>query len=359
QGVNYELTLDLGLQYMQDQRLAAAVQQSGARSGIAITLSVTTGEILALSDYPTFDPNNISAEPSDNLGNRAVRDAYEPGSVEKVLTMAALVDQGLVAPDTRVIVPGQIASGDSLIKDAWGHDTIHLTAAGVLARSSNVGILLLLRQMDKATITDYLTRFGLGQATNSGLPGEATGYVPGADMSDQTRDNMAFGQGLSVTALQEAAAVAAIVNGGVYVSPSIVASATKADGTPVTLPEPAVRRVVSAETSAQVLRMMESVVDFNKNSFDIPGYRTAGKSGTAEAIDPTCGCYRGYVMSYLGVAPADNPQLLTYVVLDHPTTGGSGTAAAAPAVKDIMSVALPRYGVPTSTTDLPGLPIEW
>ena len=357
EGISYQLTIDLGLQYMQDQRLAQAVQQSQARSGMAITMDVKTGQVLAMSDYPTFDPNNPGGSSSEVLGNDAVRDAYEPGSVEKLLTMSALVDQGLVTPDTKAIVPGRILSGDSYINDSWSHDTIHLTAAGIIAHSSNVGIDVLARQMSKQSLVSYLQQFGLGQPTGIGLPGEASGYVPDASMSDQTRDNIAFGQGLSVTAIQEAAAVAAIANGGVYNSPSIIKSATNSDGTPVALPAPSSHRVISQSTATAVLSMMEGVPALN-GGFVVPGYNVAAKSGTAQAIDPSCGCYNGYVMSYIGVAPAENPSLLTYVVLDHPA-GGSGTSVAAPVVQDVMKVALARYAVPTSTVPPANDPLQW
>ena len=359
EGISYQLTLDSGLQYMQDQRLAAAVEENGARAGMAITMSVNTGEILAMSTYPTFDPNDPGSSTAENLGDRLVRDTYEPGSVEKVLTMAALVDQGLAAPDTRVIVPGQIESGGFMINDAWWHETLHLTAAGIIAQSSNIGTIVLTRQATKESLVDYLTSFGLGSPTGIGLPGEEPGYLPDADMTDQTRDNIAFGQGLAVTAVQEAAAVNAVANGGVYVSPTIIKSATTSDGKPVDVPASTSHRVVSSQTSSLVLEMMEQVPVANPGYFEIDGYRTAAKSGTAQAIDPSCGCYRGNVVSYIGVAPAENPKLLTYVVLDHPSNGASGTSGAAPVVHDVMSVALPRYAAPTSTTPTPDLPLRW
>jgi cell division protein FtsI (penicillin-binding protein 3) len=353
EGISYTTTIDLGMQYMQDQRLAAAVQQNGARSGMAITMTVT-GEILAMSTYPSFDPNDISRTDPENLGNRVIRDASEPGSVHKVITMAILLDQGLISPYTQVVVPDQIKSGDAWITDSWPHPEIYLTAAGVLARSSNIGTALLARNLDKTVMSEYLALMGLGSATNIGLPVEAVGYIPDGSMSDQTRDHIAFGQGLSVTALQEASAIAALVNGGVYISPTIIKSATTSDGKPIDLPAPSVRRVIAESSSRQLLDMMETAA-----AFSIPGYRVGGKSGTAEAIDPECGCYRGYVASYIGVAPVENPYLLTYVVFDHPVFGWSGTLLGAPVVQDILQVALPRYGVPTSTTPPSDIPREW
>jgi cell division protein FtsI (penicillin-binding protein 3) len=357
EGISYELTLDLGLQYMQDQRLAHAVTSSGARSGMAITMSVT-GEVLAMSNYPTFDPNDLSNVDSSVLGNLAIRHAYEPGSVQKVLTMAALIDAGIVAPDTRVVVPGTIASADTTIRDAWTHGTIQRTATGVLVESSNVGTIILARQMAKEDLVSYLRNFGLGAPTELGLPGEESGFVPDAEMTGQTRDNISFGQGLSVTAIQEATAITAIANGGVYVSPKIIRSATTSDGIPVEIPPQTVRRVISEETSTQILQMMETVAASHTNYITLDGYRLGTKSGTAEAIDPACGCYRGMVVSYVGVAPAENPSLITLVVLDHPR-GGSGASHAAPVVQDVLRVALPRYGVPPSSTPAADLPTLW
>ena len=357
EGISYQLTLDAGMQYMQDQRLAAAVKSSGARSGIAITMSVS-GEILAMSSYPNFDPNDLSDVKPENLGIPAVRSSYEPGSVQKVLTMAALVDMGIVSADSRVIVPGKITSGDSKIGDSWKHDTIHLTAAGVLARSSNVGTVILTRQISKADLVSYLAGFGLGSPTGIELPGEEAGFLPDETMSGMTRDNISFGQGLSVTALQEVTAIAAVANGGVYVSPTILVSATTSEGVNVELPPQTVRRVISEEASAQVLSMMEMVPSLNASVFSVPGFRIAGKSGTAEAVDPRCGCYRGSVVSFVGVAPAEDPYLVTYVVLDHPK-GGTGATHAAPVVQDILRVALPRYGITPSTTKSAKLSLSW
>jgi cell division protein FtsI (penicillin-binding protein 3) len=357
EGYSYELTLDLGLQYMQDQVLAEAVKKSKAKRGMAVTMTVQ-GEILALSSYPTYDPNFITEADQDNLGIPVVRMSYEPGSVQKVLTMAALVDQGIVTPETRVVVPGEIKSGDSVINDAWKHDTLHLTATGVLVRSSNIGTITLARQLPKEDLVAYFEGFGLGSSTELGIPGEEPGYLPDASMTGQTRDNIVFGQGLSVTAVQEAAAIAAIGNGGVYVSPHIIRSATTSDGAKVEVPTSDVRRVISQEASQQVLAMMEMTDQSHTAYIDVQGYRVASKSGTAQKIDPKCGCYRLNVMSYVGVAPVEDPYLVTYVVLDEPP-GGTGAALAAPAVQDIMQVALPRYAVPPSTTKPPDLPISW
>ena len=355
EGISYELTLDIGLQYMQDQRLAAAVESSGARSGTAITMTMT-GEVLAMSSYPTFDPNNRFSTDSSLWENPVIRDAYEPGSVQKVLTMAALIDSGAITPDTRVVAPGRIASADTFIGDAWTHDTMHWTATGVLVDSSNVGTIVLTRQIPKELLVSYLTDFGLGSPTGVGLPGEESGSTLKADMSDQTRDNIAFGQGLSVTVMQEATAIASIANGGVYVSPKIIRSAKTSQGVPIEQPAQTVRRVISEESSKTVLEMMENVALAHKDSIYVEGYRIATKSGTAEV--PANGGYKGTIVSYVGIAPAEDPFLVTLVVLNHPSSG-SGTSQAAPVVQDILKVSLPRYGIAPSTTSSVNLPIHW
>ncbi|MDR0990996.1 MAG: penicillin-binding protein 2, partial [Propionibacteriaceae bacterium] len=164
-GVSYELTIDAGLQYQVEQRLQQAVAEHKASSGVAIVMNVKNGELLALANYPTFDPNDLGAAKAENLSNQALTEVYEPGSVEKVLTMAALLDSGLVTPQTRVLIPSYIMSGGRTLNDDSPHGTLSFTATGVLAHSSNIGTALLTRQIDKGQLSDYLTSFGLGQAT--------------------------------------------------------------------------------------------------------------------------------------------------------------------------------------------------
>ncbi|MDR2895506.1 MAG: penicillin-binding protein 2 [Propionibacteriaceae bacterium] len=363
EGQSYQLTIDLPLQLMQDQLLAQAVADNQARGGMAITMAVETGEVLAMSVNPVFDSNNLTPTPVEDQGNRAIRYSYEPGSVQKLLTVAAVIDQGLADQGTHLEVPGHLNAGGAIISDAFSHGTMRMTTAGVIGRSSNIGAVLLARQSSKSALIDYMHSFGLGAATGVGLPREELGLVPDANMTDQERDMMAFGQGISVTAIQEAAAVNAIANGGVYIQPTIVKAATNAAGQEVDMPTAQTHRVVSEETSTQVLNMMESVVALNPGSLDIPGYRTAAKSGTAQAAGPNGAGYNGtgsgWVMSYLGVAPAEDPQILTYVVIDYPQATTTGTAAAAPVAESVLSLALSRYGVPPSTTPSSNLPVDW
>ncbi|MDR1450288.1 MAG: penicillin-binding protein 2 [Propionibacteriaceae bacterium] len=358
-GISYNLTIDAGLQYEVETRLRQVVDQHKPRSVAAIVMNIKTGEVLAMAAYPTFDPNDLAQADPDNLRNWPVTDAYEPGSVEKVLTFGALLDAGLVTPGSTLEVPGCVFSGGKNICDSdGGHATWQLTATGVMALSSNVGSLLFTRQMDKQVLSDYLKSFGLGSASGLGLPGEGSGEVPEASMSDQTRDQIAFGQGLSLTAIQMASAVGGLVNGGLYVSPTLVKSAVQSDGRAWEIPSQVTRQVISPQASADLLSMMEAVVTVNH--YGIEGYRLAGKTGTAERYDETCACYRGYTGSYITVGPVEDPEILTYVVVDDPTQNGYyGSQNAVPAALDIMKVALPRYGVPTSSSEAPDYQIRW
>ena len=225
-GINYSLTLDADLQWFSEQALADGIAKAGAKTGSILVMNPNNGEILALATAPSFDSANPGAADPGNLGNRTVTEAFEPGSTEKVLTMAALADSGLVTPDTKVDIPARIASGGGYVTDSFEHGQIKLTARGVMAQSSNIGTIKLTRQMDREKLHEYLTSFGLGSVPGVGLPAESAGSVPAADMADYTRDQISFGQGLSVTTVQMGAALSAAVNGGTYHQPQIIRSAT-------------------------------------------------------------------------------------------------------------------------------------
>jgi len=349
-GDNIELTIDATMQMAAQQEIDAAVAQFGADWGTAIVMNVKTGEILGMADAQTFDNNNFGQADPATLGNRAVEMTFEPGSVQKILTMSSLLDQGLITPDTRVVVPSSLESGGHTITDSEVHDTWYLTARGVVAYSSNIGAALLARQSSKQATVDYLNAFGLGKPTGIQLPGEgnlALGIVPDASMPDYQRDRIAFGQSISVTPMQEAAAVAAVANGGVYIQPTIIKSVTTADGTPVAQPQQETRRVVSAQTSADVINMMESATDSSLYSKQraIPGYTWAGKTGTAQRVEPSTGLYQGWTASFIGVAPVNDPTILVYVVIDNPAGGTFGGTVAMPTARDLMTLALPHYGI--------------
>ncbi|WP_394275266.1 peptidoglycan D,D-transpeptidase FtsI family protein [Luteococcus sp.] len=358
-GYDYQLTIDSTIQQAAEAALAKGAMGAAATTGTAIVMNVKTGEVLANANVPSYDPNKISEVAARNsMMNRSVEAIYEPGSVQKVLTLAALADMGLVKADTRVLVPPKLASGGGYIRDSSVHGTVPMTARGIMARSSNIGTTMLARQADKADLVAYLKKFGLGERTGLELPGEQVGLVPKADMPDYTRDQIAFGQGLSATPIQEAAAVAGIVNGGVHNPPTLIKQATTSEGEQVQLPAREPRRVISKEASAEVRDMMESVITVAPEKRAIPGYRAIGKSGTAERADGKGG-YDGYTASFVLAAPADNPQILVYTVLDEPLRGHQGSEVAMPIAQEIMKLALPRYGVLPDPTPAPDKPLEY
>jgi cell division protein FtsI (penicillin-binding protein 3) len=362
-GINFQTTIDSELQWAAERRLADKLSRARADWGFAITMDVKTGEILALANAPTFNSAKPSAADKADRGNRAVTDPYEPGSVQKILTAAALVDSGTANPETKVVIPPLIRSGGGTIKDAFTHrpSTLHYNLRGAVARSSNIGMALLTRQLSKQKLHDYLRSFGLGAKTGIEIPGEASGIAPPADLTNGQRDQVAFGQALSVTGVQEAAAIAGIVNGGIYNPPTVLKGATDSAGNDVALERQPARRIISEQSSAQVRDLMRAVIDSpnGRKNLKLDNYQTGGKTGTAQRPDPKCGCYNGYVTSYVGFAPLNDPKILTYVVVSHPRHGDTGTSVANPVYRDIMNLALPRYSVPPNTKKPKTLPIEW
>jgi cell division protein FtsI (penicillin-binding protein 3) len=360
-GLSFHLTIDSEVQWVAERRLAEQVSKNRADSGIAIVLDVKTGQVIALANVPTYDSSRPQAAKSEDRGNRAVSAPFEPGSVQKILTSAALIDSGTVTPSTRVVIPSRLASGGRSIKDHFSHGVLHYTMRGVIADSSNIGTVLLTRQLDKQRLHDYLVNFGLGSKTNIGLPGESAGILPKPDMTNGQRDQIAFGQAIAVTGIQEAAAIAGIVNGGIYNPPTVIKGATDGEGKEVGLPRAPQRRVISEKSSAQVRELMQAVIDSvnGQANLKLDRYTTGGKTGTAQRADAKCGCYRGYVTSFVGFAPLDDPQLLTYVVISNPRAGDTGSVTAAPAYRDIMNIALPRYSVAPDARPHKPLPTTW
>jgi cell division protein FtsI (penicillin-binding protein 3) len=361
-GTGLQLTIDRDLQWYVQRRLATAVDQTGGDSGAAVVVDTRTGQLLAVADAPSVDSADPSAGGHELLGSRAVQDMYEPGSVEKVLTFGSLIDAGYVTPRTKVTVPPELHVGSDTIHDWFAHGTERLTTAGVLAVSSNIGTVLSSERMPGAMLHRYLHSFGLGEPTGIGLDGESPGLLtPARSWLPINHDTIAFGQGLSVTAIQMATAVATIANGGVREPPTLVSGTIDADGdiTPTEAPEP--HRVISKRAAREVTHMMEMVTgpDGLAPTAAIAGYRVAGKTGTAQRVDPTCGCYRGFTISFVGFAPADNPRFLAYVVIQNPRDGSGGGSAGGPVFHDIMSYTLQKYGVAPTGTSAPKLPLTW
>ena len=295
-GTDLHTTLDRDTQWYVQRVLAQAVQEAGGDSGSAVVMDTRTGEIIAQADYPTYDAGAPGESPKDLRGAPSVSAPYEPGSVQKVLTMASLIDQGLVDPHTRILVPGEKIVEGKTIHDHFDHGRLNLTLAGVLAKSSNIGTVLATERISSRLLHRYLLGFGLGQKTGIGVPIESGGLVPdGGSWTDLSRANIAFGQGVSVTAVQMAAAVNTLANGGVYVSPSLVeGTATTDAGEKVGTDTTSTRRVVSTKAARDLAMMMERVLDPDRGvaaNAAIPGYRVAGKTGTAQVVGKTCRCY--------------------------------------------------------------------
>ena len=364
-GTDLTLTIDRDVQWYTQRVLRQAVQGSGGESGAAVVLDSRTGEVLALADHPTFDANEPLLSPKRDLGMRSLFDVYEPGSVQKVLTAASLVDARKVSPDTRITVPPRLQRQDRVIGDYWDHGRLRLTLTGVIAKSSNIGTVLAADEFSPKELYDYLSRFGLGEKTGVGVPGESRGLLPFWESWSQiNQDTISFGQGVSVNALQMAAAVNAIANGGVLVEPSLVkGEATTSQGVQVGSDTRTSRRVVSERAARLTAEMMEAVTDPEEGTAPaaaIEGYRVAGKTGTAQRVGEDCRCYDGtFTVSFAGFAPADDPRFLVYVVVQDPKNGGGGGSIGGPAFHKIMSYLLRKYAVPPTGAPAPDNPVEW
>lgn len=364
-GAPLRTTIDRDLQWFTQKVLAQSVQQYRAESGSAIVMDTRTGEILALADVPTFDANEPSEADEEDLGSRAMNDTYEPGSVQKVLTAASLIDADKAFARQRFKVPGSLPRQDRVIGDWFDHGNIRLTLAGIIAKSSNIGTVLAADAFSPIELVSYLQRFGLGQRTDIGVRGETAGILtPGEAMTSQTKDRVAFGQSLSVNVAQMAAAVNTIANGGVLVSPSIIAgSAVTDDGTTVGTDVATRTRVVSKQAARATAKMMEKVVDPEDGvapAAQVPGYLVAGKTGTAQRVAPDCGCYDGSTtVSFGGFAPADDARFTVYVVIHAPKVDGGGGSISGPVFSRIMGYVLGRYGVEPTGGKPSRLPVEW
>lgn len=361
-GTDIRLTLDEDLQWYVQQALADGVQATGSQYGMAVVMEVGTGRIAALAAAPSVDPADPGATAAEDRGDAPLQRIYEPGSVEKLLTMSALLDAGVITPTTPVAVPNTFRIDGETIHDAESHGTWHLTAAGVLAKSSNIGTLLLAEGLPKQRLASYLHAFGLGAKTGA-LPGsvESAGLLaPAASWPEIQRATIAFGQGVAVTAVQMAAAVTAIANGGRYVAPSLVAGTVTPDGVAHPTPAPATRQVISPRAAADVVAMMQGVTRAGGTApkAAIPGFAVAGKTGTAQYSGPGIGYKDGvYTTSFVGFAPAGAPRYVTYVMLHDPRQGRSGASTAMPIWREITTFLLQKYPPAAMPAPAPVLPV--
>ena len=356
-GTSIRLTVDRDIQWVASKAIADAVKSSRALSGTVIVMDPKTGQILAHATAPTFDPNNTSKVSLVAMRNPSVLDVYEPGSTGKVMTLAAAIEEKKITPETVLTIPYALKRSVKTFHDHEPHPTQRLTTAGVLAVSSNTGSIKIGEMLSNDKLYEYLTKFGIGTKTGSGLPGESRGILPKVkDWSGTTAPTVAFGQGYSLTAMQATSVFATIANDGVRVSPTVIAGSSDSSGnyTPSATRESV--RVISSDNAAKMRLMMESVVSSNGTapSAAISGYRVAGKTGTAQRIDDTCGCYRGYTASFIGFAPADKPAYVISVTIQDPKGMHWGGYLGGPVFKKVMSFVLQSKGIaPTGTKVIP------
>ncbi|MFC7844592.1 peptidoglycan D,D-transpeptidase FtsI family protein [Streptomyces sp. NPDC057382] len=369
-GSDVELTIDRDIQWAAQKAISDQVKESAADRGYVIVQDTRTGQILAMANSPGFDPNDLSDADPAALGNAAVQDAFEPGSTAKVMSMAAVLEEGVATPMTHVVVPNRLHRGDRLFKDDIDHPTWYLTLNGVLAKSSNIGTILATGQLgttqarSNQVLYDYLRKFGLGHYTGLGFPGETPGILaPPAKWSTSQQYTIPFGQGVSINAMQAASVYSTIANGGVRVEPTLVRGTKGPDGRYTPAPEPEKTRVVSARTAKTLARMLESVVDDQEGTGTkarIPGYRVAGKTGTANRVDPATGKYHGYTSSFAGFAPADKPRITVYCAIQNATQGSYfGGQICGPVYKQVMEFALKSLQVPPTGAAPAKLPVTF
>ena len=346
------VTLDLGLQHVVERELERTFVESGARAAAAILIDPATGQILALANRPTADPNRFGEATTEGKRNRAVVDMYEPGSTFKVVTAAAALDLGTVTPERPFDCQnGAIQVASARIRDHHPYGV--LSVREILEKSSNVGIIKVGRTIPPARFDEYVRRFGFGKRTGLELPGEQRGmFTPLERWSALTPASMAMGQEIAVTALQTASAIATVANDGVRVPPRIVLGTRDAEGAfhPAPAPEPV--RVISIETARTLRGILEGVVARGTGQrAAVPGYRIAGKTGTAQKVDPHGGySHTQFMASFVGFGPADAPRIAGIVLLDSPSLGGYyGGQVAAPAFGRIFADALAYLRVAPDT----------
>ncbi|MEH3088575.1 MAG: penicillin-binding protein 2 [Microbacterium arborescens] len=361
-GGTLRLTIDRDLQWYMQQLIAEQTQNLGAESGSILVVEVATGKIRAAAEYPSVDLNDISSSDPSDRGSRLFRDSYEPGSTFKPVTAATAIEAGGLTPLSTAWSPDRMEfPNGAVVNDSEHHEAQNLTLTGGLVTSSNVALSQFGSQVDPATRLEYLKKFGVGEGTALNWSGEPKGtYIPTDQWDSQTYYTTTFGQAFTVTAPQVASVYQTIANGGVREPLSLVESCTAADGT-VTEPElPAPVRVIQQSTASQVSEMLENVFAQGTLAEDvaIPGYRMAGKTGTAQKVDPATGAYKDnlYYTSLVGYAPADDPKYVVLTAFDEPKTLRL-SAANRPAFQKAMTQVLKHYRIMPSDSQTPLLPV--
>ena len=372
-GAQVELTVDLDLQAYVQQLLEQSKSNAKAKEAEAVVLDAKTGEVLAMANTNTIDPNGDLERQIDlgrNFENPSISHPYEPGSVAKIITAAAALEEGLTTPNEVHQVPGSIEMSGVTVADAWQHGVAPYTTAGIFGKSSNVGTLMLAQKVGEERFDDYLQRFGIGQSTGIELPNESSGLVPAREQwSGGTFANLPIGQGMSMTTLQLASVYQAMANEGERIEPRVVKSVTQPTGEEIPQDDPRRTRVVSEQTAKTVVDMFRAAFQDDPNGVNsgtaqgnsIPGYQLSGKTGTAQKVNPDTGAYSNsdYWITFAGVAPADDPRFVVAVMLDDPERGplegGGGGQSSAPIFTEIANWLINRENISQSPD--PGEPM--
>jgi cell division protein FtsI (penicillin-binding protein 3) len=344
-GSTLQLTLDRDLQFVTEQALAAQITSSKAKAGVAIVMDPRTGEVLAMANVVAGAKGK---PPQEADYNKALIDVYEPGSVTKVVTLSAALEEGAIRPTDVLSVPDRITIAGTTFQDNEPHPVRQWTPTDIMAESSNSGTITIAQRLGAAGLDRYLRAYGLAGDTGLGFPGEASGIVPALDdWSGTSLPTLAIGYGLAVTPLQMLTTYNTIANGGVYVAPSLVRAEVAPDGKSRPAPAAAERRVVSEKTAADITEMLTEVVRAGTGTVAaVAGYTVAGKTGTARKADSTAGYKDGaYVASFAGFLPAEAPRLSAIVVLDEPQPYYGGLASA-PVFSQLATYAARHYQVP-------------
>ena len=362
-GVGLRLTIDRDLQYVAEQSLAGQVDAAAAKSGTLVAMEVKTGKILALVNYPTFDANFPSESDPNTWVNRALVDSYEPGSTAKLMTVAAVINENVAGPNTQFIIPPELKRPSKTFRDHTPHPTLQLTLTGVFAKSSNIGTILASEMLGEKKFYEYLKRFGVGQPTGLNFPGESNGKLPDLETwSNTSFPTFSFGQGYSVNAVQIASMYATVANDGKRIPPTLIEGFIQNDGSFKALEAKEPIEVITPNSAKIVREMMETVVSDEGTApmASIAGYRVGGKTGTAQVVDPECKCYSDNVIaSFIGMAPAEDPEIVVAISIHHPKNGRWGGRLAGPVFKEVAQYALQERNIAPSEGAMKKLPVEW
>jgi cell division protein FtsI (penicillin-binding protein 3) len=355
-GRDVVLTIDRELQFAVQRALVEHVKRNGAKGGTVLVMDPANGEILALADYPWFDPNRFETARPDVTRARAITDVFEPGSVNKVITASAAIEERLFPLEESWPIADHIPVGPHVFTDSHPHPIQEMTLADIIAFSSNVGTIQTAAKLGQPRMARYLAKFGYGRTTGITFPGESPGILPPQDEWWTTgMGSIPIGQGVAVTPLQMACVYATIANGGEWVQPSLIRGLVEPDGSFLPAPEPQRRRVVEPETAARVTEMLAYAVGVGTGTeADIDGYHVAGKTGTArKPLKDARGYSDKHVASFIGFLPASAPQLVIAAILDEPATVYGGVASA-PLFREVAQHAIARFRVPAAAA--PAIP---